>query len=208
MRNVGWRITSQQNLFKDVDALGIFVDNHDNPRFLNGNSDWRLFKSALALALTSRGIPIFYYGSEQAFSGGPDPHNREPMWNNFNYNHEIFKFVQAINNARKASKSNTQQQFEKWVDDNLYCFKRGNMVVAVTNKVYDLSVMVPNIGFTEGTILCNIFWDNDCVKVAGGKIPVDLKNGEVKIFLPKKDSYFEKAKLTERPRKHATTMSS
>lgn len=56
--------------FKDLDALGIFVDNHDNPRFLNGNGEKRLFKSALAFALTARGIPFFYYGSEQGFAGG------------------------------------------------------------------------------------------------------------------------------------------
>lgn len=93
MRNIGQRISQQQGMFKDVDALGIFVDNHDNPRFLNGNPNWSPFKSALAFALTSRGIPIFYYGSEQAFAGGQDPNNREPMWKNFNRNHEIFLFV-------------------------------------------------------------------------------------------------------------------
>lgn len=93
MRNIGQRISQQQGMFKDVDALGIFVDNHDNPRFLNGNPNWKPFKSALAFALTSRGIPIFYYGSEQAFAGGQDPNNREPMWKNFNRNHEIFLFV-------------------------------------------------------------------------------------------------------------------
>ncbi len=57
-------------VFKDLDALGIFVDNHDNARFLNGNGDHTVFKAALAYSLTARGIPFFYYGDEQGFAGG------------------------------------------------------------------------------------------------------------------------------------------
>ena len=44
MRTISNRWTSNQKAFKDVDALGLFVDNHDNARFLNGNGDQRLFK--------------------------------------------------------------------------------------------------------------------------------------------------------------------
>jgi len=32
-----------------------------------------MFKAALTFALTARGIPYFYYGSEQAYAGGKDP---------------------------------------------------------------------------------------------------------------------------------------
>lgn len=119
--------------FRDVDALGIFVDNHDNARFLNGNGDHRLFKSAIAFALTARGIPFFYYGSEQGFAGGQDPYNREAIWNSLDRNHEIFKFVAAINKARKAEQIYNSQFQEKYVADNFYAFTRGKMFVAVTN---------------------------------------------------------------------------
>jgi alpha-amylase len=33
------RFNEEQGKFKDVDALGVFVDNHDNARFLNGMGD-------------------------------------------------------------------------------------------------------------------------------------------------------------------------
>jgi alpha-amylase len=79
--------------FKDLDLLGLFVDNHDNARFLNGNGEKRLFKSALAFSLTARGIPFFYYGSEQGFAGGQDPYNREALWNNFDQTNDIYTFV-------------------------------------------------------------------------------------------------------------------
>ena len=64
MRTISNRWATNNQYFKDVDALGIFVDNHDNSRFLHTNGDQRLFKSALVFALTARGIPFFYYGSE------------------------------------------------------------------------------------------------------------------------------------------------
>jgi len=64
MRGISNRWIEEGQKFRDVDALGIFVDNHDNSRFLNGRNDLRLFKSALAFSLTARGIPFMYYGSE------------------------------------------------------------------------------------------------------------------------------------------------
>ena len=192
MKMIADRWSSNAKHFKDIDALGLFVDNHDNPRFLNGNSDWRVFKSALAFALTARGIPIFYYGSEQGFGGGYDPANREPMWNNFNQNHEIFKFIQAINRARKATSANTMPFQEKWVDDNFYCFTRGKFFVGLTNRVSgSLSVDVPNTGFSEGDTVCNIFNSSDCVRIGGGKLHLTLNNGEVKIYIPKGNSFFQ-----------------
>jgi alpha-amylase len=51
------------------------------------------FKAFTAFTLCSVGIPIIYYGSEQAFGGGNDPYNREIMWNNFDENHEMYKFI-------------------------------------------------------------------------------------------------------------------
>lgn len=102
MWNIHNRWDSNKAHFQDVSLLGLFVDNHDNARFLNGKNDQTLFKSALTFALTANGIPFFYYGSEQGFAGGSDPGNREPIWNNFNKDHDIYKFVQTINKARAA----------------------------------------------------------------------------------------------------------
>lgn len=80
MKKITDRFAEEQGKFSDVDALGIFVDNHDNARFLNQYNDQTRFKAALLFAQTARGIPFFYYGSEQAYSGGNDPQNRESLW--------------------------------------------------------------------------------------------------------------------------------
>lgn len=57
---------SEDAAFKDVNALGLFLDNHDNDRFL---ADYPYnnvgFKNGLVFCLTARGIPFFYYGDEQ-----------------------------------------------------------------------------------------------------------------------------------------------
>jgi alpha-amylase len=57
-----------------------FVDNHDNERVLSWGGNWedkiKHYKVINAMTLTSVGIPIIYYGTEQYFSGGNDPQNR------------------------------------------------------------------------------------------------------------------------------------
>ena len=40
-------LSLQQSIFKDVSILGNFLDNHDNARFLNGNSQYTIFYNAL-----------------------------------------------------------------------------------------------------------------------------------------------------------------
>lgn len=133
MRQIAERWGLNQKNFRDVDALGIFVDNHDNARFLHSQGDWRLFKSALAFALTARGIPFFYYGSEQAFNGGNDPENREVMWRSFDTNHEIYKFTKTLNRARAAQNTVNNIFQEKWADDTFYAYSRGQFLVTLTN---------------------------------------------------------------------------
>lgn len=44
----------QHQHFKDLSVLGGFVDNHDNARFLHGNSDWTALKNALAYTLMAQ----------------------------------------------------------------------------------------------------------------------------------------------------------
>lgn len=51
--------------FKDIDALGLFVDNHDNARFLHNHSGKNnQLRAATVFSLTGRGIPFVYYGTE------------------------------------------------------------------------------------------------------------------------------------------------
>lgn len=99
----------------DLRFMGNFNDNHDNARFLNhqvgiidADRGWftaeqkmRMCKSILAMTLLSEGIPIIYYGSEQAFDGGSDPQNREVLWKSgYNTQSELYQYIRNINQAR------------------------------------------------------------------------------------------------------------
>ncbi|KAF4784519.1 alpha amylase [Colletotrichum scovillei] len=50
---------------RDLTLYGGFLENHDQPRFLNHTSDRTLLKNALTFSLLMDGIPIIYQGLEQ-----------------------------------------------------------------------------------------------------------------------------------------------
>lgn len=68
---------ARDRLYADPTRLVTFLGLHDVERFLNvrGASTGTL-KMAFTFLLTTRGIPLIYYGDEIAMSGGNDPENR------------------------------------------------------------------------------------------------------------------------------------
>jgi len=170
--------------YSDMTVLGNFVNNHDNPRFLHGNGNIVAFKSALAFTLSSIGIPMVYYGDEQAYGGGMDPANREALWTNMDKNSDIYNFLKIINKFRKETKFYVHEQIQRFSDNNFYAFTRGEYLFAFTNTYEYQERTIHYHPYTEGTKLCNIFHENDCVEVKNGVFQVILINGEVKIFAP------------------------
>jgi glycosidase len=85
-------------------ALVNFIDNHDVPRFLfASNGDVNALHNALTLIYTEEGIPNLYYGTEQDFSGGNDPANREVLWTTgFPTNGATFTHIAKLARIRKA----------------------------------------------------------------------------------------------------------
>lgn len=184
---------SQDYRYKNVNLSGTFLDNHDVKRFLNdasgkpgASSDkWPQLKAALGFMLTSRGIPIVYQGTEQGFSGGDDPANREDM--TFNTNHELYKYIAKLNsirNSHPALQNGTQK--EKWVDNNFYGFQRSNSgdeaVVLINNSWDSQTRTIPNLdNFSNGAVLRNQM-GTDSVTVNSGSITITLAPKEVKIL--------------------------
>ena len=191
--NLRQRLSDNKKAFKDINALGVFVDNHDNARFLYGNGNQAGFKSALIFGLFTEGIPMVYYGSEQAFGGGDDPKNREQLWTNMNTNHEIYKMIKVANKVRKDHQVWKQPAIERWIDDNFYAFSRGDVLIALTNTGGSVSRAVTYLPFKEGETVCNIFNRADCTTVNQGRLNINLDNYQVKVyvkgsFLPSEDS--------------------
>lgn len=173
MYDIKNRLENDLSQFKDIDALGIFVDNHDNARFLFNDGRHNRFKSAICFASFFRGIAIMYYGSEQLYGGGNDPHNREQLWTNLDQGSEMYKFVQSTMEARKRNRVWAFEYMEKWVDNNFYAFARGNLLVLTVNHDNDETRQIP-VTWHEGTRMCNIYNSGDCVNVQGGKVNVTV----------------------------------
>jgi glycosidase len=85
-------------------AVVNFLDNHDVSRFLFGAlGDKDALRNALTLLMTEEGIPCLYYGTEQEFSGGNDPSNREVLWNaNFDTTGDTFRHFAKLARLRHA----------------------------------------------------------------------------------------------------------
>lgn len=138
------------------------------------------------MAMTSVGIPITYYGAEQYFAGGNDPQNREILWRNLDRSSDMYAFLGKINAARKKFSIWDQPQVERYVDNQFYAFSRGKFLVCLTNQVSGtVTKSISYHPFSNGQVICNIFFpDSDCITV-NGAFNVYLLNGEVKIYVPK-----------------------
>jgi len=177
--------------FKDKSVLGTFLENHDNARFLSFQKDVVLFKSGLTFTLMAQGIPIIYYGADQGFSGGNDPNNREPLWtSNFNQNSELYAYIKTLVQFRKSHQIQNLDQVQRYSDDNFYAFTRGSSIFVATTNVGSRGAQVKRTitfhPFTDGTKLCNLFFETDCINVTKGSFDVYLNNGEAKVFYPVK----------------------
>lgn len=184
-------INNENRAFSDATILGVFNDNHDNARFLHYNRDLKNFQNNIIFNLYIQGIPIIYYGSEQAFNGGDDPANREVLWTSMDTNHEMYKFITKAVTTRKQFKAWEYPHVERYVSDDIYAFSRGDIFIAVTNThdTVDVQVTFLPASYKEGTVLCNIFYaDSDCISVSNGAIHVTLHDGESKVYIPRTSS--------------------
>ncbi len=84
-------------------ALVNFIDNHDVPRFLFDRPEPAALNNALLFLFTEDGIPCVYYGTEQGFSGGNDPANREDLWlSGYDQQSDHFQWIRRLTAIRRA----------------------------------------------------------------------------------------------------------
>jgi len=118
-----------------------FIDSHDVPRFLSINNNTNRLNEATAFLLTSRGIPIIYYGDEQFLhndtNGGGDPFNRNQM-TSFNTGTTPYKLVGQLAGLRQSNSAlaygGTQQ---RWINNDVYIYERkffNDVVLVAINK--------------------------------------------------------------------------
>jgi len=98
-----------------------FLDNHDVPRFLYSGKGVPALKNALLFLFTIEGIPCVYYGTEQEFSGGNDPANREDLWRSgYSRETETYRWIKRMTKIRRSYPALTRgDQTVVWASDRV-----------------------------------------------------------------------------------------
>lgn len=89
---------NKESTFSNPDLNAIFIDNHDNSRFMSLNPRMSLeyTKQALTFIYSYPAIPVVYYGTEIGMKGAYDPENRYFMdWEQTNSN-EMLDFTREL----------------------------------------------------------------------------------------------------------------
>ena len=134
-------ITQEGSNFTWKEDLVTFVDNHDMARFLSVNNNNNRLHEAMAFALTSRGIPCIYYGTEQYLhndtNGGTDPYNR-PMMPGFNTSTTAYQLVNKLSTLRRNNPAVPYGSMgQRWINNDVYIYERkffGSVVLVAVNK--------------------------------------------------------------------------
>ena len=169
-------------------VLGVFIGNHDNPRFLYPPE--KRTKEQLDMAsmfsVFWEGIPVIYYGDEQYFNGGGDPYCREALWENgYDTSSRLYQLYKIGLYYRKNLTLWEKDLDQLAYDDAYYCFRRGDdVLMAISTAQSDnLEITFDNNGITAGKY-CNIFVKDDCIEItAGNKIKLNIGKAP-KVYIP------------------------
>ena len=184
--------------------LVTFLDNHDQPRFLNSGTTNRL-AVALAFLYTARGVPCLYYGTEQGFNGATDPYDREDMFagqfkdtgmagvDSFNMTHPLFQLVAKLNNFRRLypalSLGVHSNQWSNASGAGLFAYSRrlGTQEVFVVLNTASSAQVLTNrpVTYAPGTTLGNLLDPTETISVtAGSQTPaISVPSLNAKIFI-------------------------
>ncbi len=184
--------------------LVTFLDNHDQPRFLNSSTTNRL-AVALVFLYTSRGIPCLYYGTEQAFNGATDPNDREDMFagqfkdaglkgvDSFNMTHPLFQLVAELNNLRRLypaiSLGSYTNQTNNSAGSGLFAYSRvlnTQEVFVVLNTAGSTQTLAPcTLTYPGGTTLVNLLNTNETYTLnSSSQTPsISVSSTSAKIFI-------------------------
>jgi len=174
-------------LYPNPNNLVTFLGLHDVERFMNeqGAAADGL-KLAFTYLMTSRGIPMIYYGDEIAMRGGNDPDNRRDFpggWREDPKNaftaqgrdaeqQSEFEYVRKLARLRSQTadlRSGAMAQLE--VTDNIYAYRRGKIIVALNNDTKPAAIEVEA---ADGV------WHD----LLGGIAATHATNGVLKLSLP------------------------
>jgi alpha-amylase len=185
-------IHQSQAIFPDTGLLGNFLEDHDVPRWHNLSVDVQSIFNAMTFTFLSDGIPIVYYGQEQAFSGNTDPWNREPLWTSGYAKTNIYNMTATLNQLRNFLINSTDSQ--DWLHSKIQvltaspvgiAFMKGSVVTVLTNigSPPQNSSITMTTPFSPSTALTNILTCQQWAVGSAGSVEVDYTKGGVPVIL-------------------------
>jgi glycosidase len=187
-------VLAQDSLYVDSQRLVTFLGLHDVERFMN-KGDSPGLAMAFTFLLTTRGIPMIYYGDEIGLRGGGDPDNRRDFPGGFPdaprnafeaagrtpEERVVFERVKQLLHLRAEFEPLRHGRImDLEVGDNRYAFARtmptGTALVLLNTATVaqSLELQMQPLGLGDGTIF------RDRLGLAG-EIPV--KDGKLKVTL-------------------------
>ncbi|HRI15128.1 MAG TPA: alpha-amylase family glycosyl hydrolase [Verrucomicrobiota bacterium] len=166
---------ARDHVYENPNQLVTFAGLHDVDRFMHlpGATPAGL-KLAFTFLLTTRGIPLVYYGDEIALPGGGDPDNRRDFpggWPEDSRNafaregrtpaeQEVWEHLQRLGRLRlELEPLRRGRLVQLAADEQTYSYARvspgGRVIVAINNDTRTRHVEVPikSLGLAEGTHL-------------------------------------------------------
>ena len=127
-------IFDKDHYYYGATELITFIDNHDMHRFQTLNPDLEVLRLAVALIMTSRGIPCLYYGTEQGLHndtngdqnpyGNNDPYNR-PMMESWDTESPLYREIRLLSGLRRLNPAVSMgSQWQKYITPDVYCYTR------------------------------------------------------------------------------------
>ena len=127
-------VLDKDHYYYGATELVTFIDNHDMHRFQTLNPDPEVLRLAVALIMTSRGIPCIYYGTEQGLHndtngdqnpyGNNDPYNR-PMMDSWDTSNPLYREIRLLSGLRRLNPAVSMgSQWQKYITPDVYCYVR------------------------------------------------------------------------------------
>jgi len=204
MRDVANSI-SHDYLYSDPNRLVTFLGLHDLPRFMSeAGASVDGLKLAFTLLLTSRGIPMIYYGDEIAMPGGNDPDNRRDFpggWKGDEKNaftaegrspeqENVFAHVRKLAGLRRKTECLRRSRMLTLVaGEQVWAYARVSKqqtAVVVFNNAPDASsadINLSDLGASSLTKWNAQLGTGSGVVVSGGKVHVTLPPRSSEIYL-------------------------
>jgi glycosidase len=183
------RIDSMMHLYPEPHLMPSFVDNHDVDRFL-ASGDLDGLKQNLLLIMTLPGIPVIYYGTEQAlpeqraalFKTGYGSNGRD----HFNDQSGMYRYIQSVSGLRKRNKVFSHGTPTVLKDNPAgpgvlaYRMQYGDEQALVVFNSADHETLLDNLdtGLPEGTAMSPVFsikpWNAPIVVGGNGRLSLAL----------------------------------